>query len=269
MGDETNWTIVPIFSFSRLQFPIQEIEDTEIWANYSIYYLSIWGWTRPQGPEELEEDHTPCCHGCVVIGIRLCTLHTTIQNPPTNECGPKWVQYTAYTHSPQGHATTDKGPHTRFSGLPPCAKIRPPPKIPRTLRNTRLGMNTGMNEWQRAHKARTETEPDTDHQRMAGQQTEPSPRRLRHRHPATDSEGPNCSAAAQQGVRPPRKACFEDSICKARMNKNSQRCPLEGLPKWNPGPDWGEFQLQLCKKSSLWLLFLGTGGPQGPPGKNI
>jgi hypothetical protein len=26
MGNETNWTIMPIFSFSCLQFPIQEIE---------------------------------------------------------------------------------------------------------------------------------------------------------------------------------------------------------------------------------------------------
>jgi hypothetical protein len=36
MGDEMNWTIVPIFSFLCLQFPIQEIEGARTgWsANY-------------------------------------------------------------------------------------------------------------------------------------------------------------------------------------------------------------------------------------------
>jgi mitogen-activated protein kinase kinase kinase 13 len=61
-------------------------------------------------------------------------------------------------------------------------------------------------------ETQTETEPDTDHQKMAGRQTEPSPRRLRHRRPATDSEAPNRSAAPHRGVRPPRKARFEDSM---------------------------------------------------------
>src|ERR1700676_2824121 len=58
----------------------------------------------------------------------------------------------------------------------------------------------------------TETEPDADHQKTAGRQAEPSPRRLRHRRPTTDSEGPNRSAAPQRGVRPPRKTRFEDSM---------------------------------------------------------
>ncbi|KAF9518950.1 hypothetical protein BS47DRAFT_1358581 [Hydnum rufescens UP504] len=46
---------------------------------------------------------------------------------------------------------------------------------------------------------------------------------------------------------------------KACMNENCEQHPLEGSPKWTPCPDWGEFQLHLHKKSSLWLLFLGTG----------